>query len=343
MTMSLPPCRNASVFAQRRFWLVLIVSQAVALPCCSAQENCPAAAKENPPVSTPAVSNDTSKQLLAEFRRVYALPDDKAINRVAPPYSPGRMEYYCVRLASQAQYIPKPPDCLWFKWGDPTTAYDHTREGKLQRGGWFSDNSVGDLVSSSTGIHGYEMLGDKELIKRRISGDWVIRDGASPERLLPELETILRTECKVPVRFRMTRQDRKVIVAEGNYAYHPLPGRRTVVYKEGSEENNWHEGNFDELEVVERNRDGLTEEREGRFADLLEYVSHFINRPVLDEVSRQPKNALIFYYDGRAINSRRAHGALDGAAILKHLGEQTGLTFSERTRRVRVLLVERSE
>jgi hypothetical protein len=341
MTMSLPPCRNASVFAQGGFWLVLFASQAVALPCCSAQENCPAAAKENPPVSTPAVSNDTSKRLLAEFRRVYALPDGKAVKRVAPPYSPGRMEYYRVRLAPQAQYIPKPPDCLWFKWGDPTTAYDHTREGRLHGGGWFSDDSVGDLVSSFPGIHGYEILGDKELMKRRVSGDWVFRDGAGPERLLPELETILRKECKLPIRLRMTRQDRKVIVAEGNYSYRPLPGRHTIIDLVDSELN--ERGDYDELEVFEQDRNGLTEQREGDLAEFLEYVSYFINRPVVSEVLRRPNNTLMFYYDGRRMNSRRERGTVDEAAILKHLGEQTGLTFTERTRRVRILLVERSE
>ncbi len=339
--MLLPACRNLTVFARRAFWLALIVSLAVALPCCSAQENRPAATKENPPAATPAAPGDVSKQLLAEFRRVYELPDDKAVKRVAPPFSPGRMEYYRVRMPAQAQAIPKPPDCMWFGWGEPTTGYNQTREGKLHGGSWFSDDNVGDLVSSSTGIHGYEMSGDNELIKRHISGDWVIRDGASPERLLPELETILRKECKVPVRFRLTQQDRKVIVAEGNYTYRPLPGRRTVTFEEDVESS--REGDYDEVDVFEHDRNGLTEERDGDLAGLLEYVSHFINRPVLGEVSRQPKHALIFYYDGRAINAHRAHGTMDGVAILKHLGEQTGLTFTEKTRRVRVLLIERAE
>ena len=53
----------------------------------SAQENGLPAAKEkptaNPPASTPAAGNDVSKQLLAEFRRAYALPDDKVVKRVA--------------------------------------------------------------------------------------------------------------------------------------------------------------------------------------------------------------------------------------------------------------------
>ncbi len=339
--MLLPVCRNFSVFAQRGFWLVPIVSLAVALPCCSVQENCPAATKENLPASTPAVPNEVSKQLLTEFRRTYALPDDKAVNRVAPPFSPGRLEFYRVREPAQAQAIPEPPDCMWFRWGDPTTGYDQTREGKLHGGCWFSDDNVGDLVSAFTDIHGYEMLGDKELIKRHIAGDWVIRDGVSPEKLLPELGAILRKECKVPVRFRLTQQDRKVIVAEGNYTYRPLPGRRRIIALVDSELN--ERGDYDEVDVFEHDRNSLTEEREGDLAELLGYVSGFINRPVLVEVSRQPKNTLMFYYDPRTLNAHHELGKLDEAAILKHLGEQTGLTLTEKTRRVRVLLVERAE
>ncbi len=75
----------------------------------SAQENGLPAAKEKPtanrPASTPAAGNDVSKQLLAEFRRAYALPDDKVVKRVAPPVSPARMEYYRVHDAEQAKAI----------------------------------------------------------------------------------------------------------------------------------------------------------------------------------------------------------------------------------------------
>ena len=144
--MLLLACRTFSLFAQRGFWLVLIVSLAVALPCCSAQETRPAAAKEKPPAYTFAASSlsaDVSKHLLAEFRQTYALPDGKVIKRVAPPFTPGRMEFYRVREPAQAQAIPNPPDCMWFGWGDSTTGYDQTREGKLHGGCWFSDDNVG--------------------------------------------------------------------------------------------------------------------------------------------------------------------------------------------------------
>ena len=134
ITMLLPACRNLLVFARRAFLLVMIVSLGTAWPCCFAQENCVAAEKEKPPASTPAVPNDVSKELLAEFRRTYALPDDQVIKRVAPPFSPGRLEFYRVREPAQAQAIPKPPNCMWFGWGDPTTGYDQTREGKLHGG-----------------------------------------------------------------------------------------------------------------------------------------------------------------------------------------------------------------
>ena len=87
-------------------------------------------------------------------------------------------------------------------------------------------------------------------------------------------------------------------------------------------------------EFFERDRGGVTEIREGDLAKLLGYVGHFINRPVLDEVSRRPKNTLDFSCDARTLNDARAEGKLDEAAILKHLTEQTGLIFTEKNRRV---------
>jgi hypothetical protein len=49
---------------------------------------------------------EASRQLLADFDRVYALPDDKLLKRVLAPFTPGRMEYYRVHRAEQAKYIP---------------------------------------------------------------------------------------------------------------------------------------------------------------------------------------------------------------------------------------------
>src|SRR5262249_26291833 len=131
------------------------------------------------------------------------------------------------------------------------------------------------------------------LMDVKVSGDWVIRHGAAPEKLLTELETILRGECKMGVRLRLVREDRKVIVAEGNYVYRPLPRRGTVNFEQGSEENNWLEGDYDVLDVFARDRKDSWDATSYSFEELLARLSRSIDRPVLNEVARPPKNGLI--------------------------------------------------
>ena len=341
-----PACRNLSVLARRAFWLVLIVSLAVALPCCFAQEDSLAATKEKPPPS-PAVPPDVSKQLLAEFRRIYALPDDKVVKRVPPPFSPGRLEFYRVHDAEQAKSIPKGPEYMWFRCDVKSALPDATREGRLFRAGmgWVGGQGVpiADLVEGftarayapSTGIHSYEMEGDRKLMWMRVQGDWVIRDDVPAEKMLQGFEAVLREECQVPIRFRLLREDRRVIVAEGRYAFRPLPGHAGLADESGV--------SWDRLDVFEKDGDKMTSDWGSSLDDVFSIVGSFINRPVINEVSGRPENPVCCGYNVRRYNACRTSGGADEAAILKHLSEQTGLTFAEKTRRVRILLVERAE
>jgi hypothetical protein len=350
--MVFPFCVISSVFARRAFWLIVLASFAGALPYASAK-NCSGGEPAScPPAAAPPAKAKDFKQLLEEFRQAYALPDDKVIKRVGPPFSAGRLEFYRVHDPRQAKLICEGPGYFWFKWDEPkpdphcVDGY-RWREGRLGMAGLGCVGGKGvelcTLVDYFTGIHRYEMLGDRKLLDAKVAGDWVIRYGAPPEKLLPEMEAILRRECKLPVRLRLVREDRKVIVAEGNYVYRPLPGLGTVTYKEGSEENNWLEGDYDELEVFANDRNDLWQEAWYDLDTLLKRLNYSIDRPVLNEVSRPPKNSLIVCATFTPVEGRPKQGKLDEAAILKHLSEQTGLTFSEKTRRVRVLLVERAE
>jgi hypothetical protein len=212
------------------------------------------------------------------------------------------------------------------------------------------------LVEWFTRIQPYEMQGDRKLKSTRISGDWVVRDGVSPKKLLQGLGAVFREECKVPVRLRLVTKDRQVIVAEGTYRYRPMPGRGTVAedHETGYEGNNLQD--YDQLDVYEHDRNDLTDEDEevGGLDRLLSFLTRCIDRPVIGEGIKLPadmtsrkaserEHLLEWRSKSRTLREALEKGTLDEAAILKHLSEQTGLTFSEKPRRVRVLLVERAE
>ncbi len=331
--------RELSVVTRCVFRLVVILSVAVPLPCSSAQNSRLPAAETKPTAtprdSTPEARDNASKQLLEEFQQTYALPDGKFFKRVLPPFSPGRMEYYRVHHATQAQYIPQGPDYMSFGWGDEKRGV----EGKLHLEYMFGDGqggkAVGDLVVDFTRIEHDDLQGDEALINRHVPGDWVVRDGVPPEEMLHEIEAVLRNECKVPVRLRLVQKDCRVIVAEGKYTFHPLPGNAD--YTDEIFEP------VDRIDVYEKDRCTPMEERGGCLDEVLSCVSMFIRRPVINEVSRLPENLICCRYSARRYNESRKHKDADEAAILKHVSEQTGLTFSEKTRHVRMLLIERAK
>ena len=285
--------------------------------------------------------NDASKLLLEEFQRTYALPDNKVVKRVPPPYVPGRLAFYRVHDAEQARIIPEGPEFMLFRWDQRTPnplPADWPREGRLSEAeiGWVGGKGqeVAYLVESFTGIHPYEMQGDPQLMQTGVSGDWVIRDGVAPKKLLQGLQAALRTECRLPIRFRLVQKDCQVIVATGQYAFQPLPGNADYTDEAFLP--------WDRIDVYEKDRSTIVEEGGGTLDDVFDIVARFINRPVVNEVSRLPQNSVCWHWSARRYHEAQ-RGDVDEPAILKHVSEQTGLTFTEKTRPVRVLLVERAE
>jgi hypothetical protein len=316
--------------------------------------------------TAPATPSDASRRLLDEFQRAYALSDDQVIKRVAPPFSPGRMEFYRVHDAEQAKILPEGPEIMHFKWDEPKpdplpTNWPRGREGRISAGtiSWQGNKgaSVAWLIEVFAKVHSHEIEGDRELKQSRVTGDWVVRYGVSPDKMLKGLESILREECKLPIRLRLEEKDRQIVVASGKYTYRPMPGRGTV------KEDRWYgyEGNdlqdYDQLEIFEPDRAGLrNQEGAGDIGKLLAYLTFLADRPVIGEGIELPADMtpattkssvvrhLLSWQTGDArLPDAVEKGTLDVPAILKRLSEQTGLTFSEKPRRMRVLVIERDE
>ena len=364
-------CRSLLAFLRRAGVLVMAWFLGVVLLCPSvfASEKLALAAKSGPSVSK---QGDDSERLLAEFRETYALPDGKVLKRVAPPFTPGRLEYYRVRDSQRVKALPDDaPTAYWFRWGDADPkVIDPLREGKITLGGLFDRGggeigySVADLIGSSTRMKSFDIEGEAKLKWRHVSGDWVMRKGADPQEVIKALETILRKECKLPVKLSLVEKDRKVIVVKGKYAYNPLPGKGTV------EEDRvyGYEGNYlqdyDQLVLYERDEDLETRGggQSGRLASFLTSLTWALGRPVVDGGVKLPKDMLPkegHAYQKGQNSSKKPHmfelqwnkskfykairkGTLNEAAILKNLSKQTGLQFVEEPRRRRTVVIERS-
>jgi hypothetical protein len=269
--------------------------------------------------------NAPEKREADEFTRIYALPDGGVLKRVAPPFSPLRMDYYRRGYAHQAELIPDGPVTMYFRWGNAKlTSWGMT----------FSTSGNGDnlptIVKTVAGIYPQDIEGDEGLRTQVITGDFVVREGAAPEKVVARLEDILRQECKQPVKLALKEVERKVFVARGRFHYTPLPD---------------HKDNDIELyalQVIPNNGAGGGS---GDFAEFLQAAGWFIDRRLVSEVEDAPKGrAVSWRYNRRSpFTEQEGKEDTDPEQVLKHLGEQTGLTFKEETRTVRVLFVERTE
>ncbi len=292
-------------------------------------------------------SDEDSRRLLDEFRTTYALPDDAVVKRVAPPFTAGRMEYYRVHEARQAKILPEGPDYMWFYWGHATAKPRRLREGNLNLGGmgWIGDDGkpVAALITTLTGgyyhhhrgkggVQPYELLGDQQLRGTKITGDWVVRAGASPEKIVEGLEAVLREECSLPIRLRLMEAERKVLVAKGEYSYSPLPGNQGQLDEYGD---------YHLVDIFDKDRNRLQGGRGVTLDHVLRGASKFIGRPIYNQVARTPEQRIVWRWSARRYREIREKGDVDESAVLDNLAKQTGLTFEQETRRVRVLLVER--
>ncbi len=147
------------------------------------------------------------------------------------------------------------------------------------------------------------------------------------KKVIARLEEILCKECKLPVKLALREVEQKVIVAHGKYHSQPLAGR-----------------DKDEIDLygkqlVPNSRAGGGG---GDFERFLKAAGVFIGRRIVSEVEDAPRSDVSWRYHKRSpFTEEERKEDTDQELVLKHIGEQTGLTFKEETRKVWVLLVER--
>ncbi len=165
------------------------------------------------------------------FEKLYALKQDEILKRIAPPFAECRNDYVRKSGSFEENSPFDPADTrMVVRWKDGKAANAFLRVGlkgpNMMPPPWLT---VRDLVEYTTGISSFVLEGDKELLSAEAPGDFVVREGAKVEEVLPVLEKILRTQCKLPVKFRVTEAEREVVVVQGKFESAPRPGREKNV------------------------------------------------------------------------------------------------------------------
>lgn len=248
---------------------------------------------------------------LAEFKKSYALLTGEDLKYVAPPFLPSRLVYYRYDSPGQAEAIPRGPDNMYFLWSEG--------EGLKTLGMAFGKSDLRMVLSVLAGIYHYEVEGDQELLKTKSEGDFIIREDLPLDKRVVRLEDIFQRDLQLPVRMTFREVSRDVIVVSGNYRYHtPLPGQP------------------DSIKIYGKTFEDGGGGSSGDFQSFLESgVGEYIGRWVVNEVETPPEGTLRWSWSYQK-------GPKEEELALQHLTEQTGLTFKDQARRVRVLFVERT-
>ena len=144
------------------------------------------------------------------------------------------------------------------------------------------------------------------------------------------LEVIIQRVLRLRISLTFRRVERDVVVARGAYHHTPLEGRAA-----------------DEIEIYGKEvvpGGGGAGGGSGDFATFLKWVGEWIGRPVVSEVEAAPKRPITWYYNQRSpFTEQTRREAHDEGLVLRHLQEQTGLTFTRDRRPIRILFIERAK
>ena len=326
--MRISRCQCAQPTCIASISIILLAFTVLASPAAQADES----------IDLDSLTQETREAIL-EFQQIYSLEAGQVLKRVSPPYPPGRVEVYRRKMERQAKLIPEGPDYFIFRFGgEGKTTFPLRGRLRYSQLGWVGDEGrpVGSLIESFTDISPRNMIGDAELIGTKVAGDWIVRSGSSDEERLTQFAEILRHQCGLPIRFEQAEVKRPVIVVRGEYRYRPLAGNRSDTDEYGDR--------YDVIALFEHDPSEVKQTITAReFDRFCRFLGDRINRPVINEVDEEPEHMLCLAYHPADLRRAKAHGKVDGVALLAHLHSQTGLRFEIELRSMPVLIVQRTE
>ena len=274
------------------------------------------------------------------FERTYVLADGEDVKALLGPAIQARNEHYRGKGGeiglSQDPGFNGSFNTLFFRWRDGNRKWTITMSPEPVQ--------LRELLKPVLGIPAQEVEGDKALLETSLPADFLIRDGVLPEILVPQFEKILRRDFGFPAKLQLRTEIRNAIVVRGRYRFNASPDRKPFP-------TNMDDFDGDRLEVFAREIGDRDHRQDGhhtefyttgnRFPSLISGLGAYLNLQVIDEVESPPKGWLSWHITGYW--PRKDIWAEDRELILKHLAEQTGLTFLEEPRAVRVLRVGRDK
>ncbi|HVU86463.1 MAG TPA: hypothetical protein VHD36_04035 [Pirellulales bacterium] len=262
----------------------------------------------------------------------YRLGDGEDVKRIAPPFEPIRAKYYHEAHPGQAAAINDPPDAMLFYWSDRDRGL---KQWKMNFGG-HDLRGIFDFVAE---IKGQAIEGPDDLMRQRITGDWIVRVGTRDFRLVKQLEEILRHDLSLPIRLEFREVERPAFVVTGEYKFHPLDEKQARLLADYNLRPNTI-NIFGKSPVPNSGAGGGS----GHFSEMLEWLGEWIQMPVVSDLENPPTNDFTWYLHARRPMTKQTRAEdHDPQLVMANFVAQTGLKVSEEVRPVRVLFVVRRE
>ncbi|MCI0701421.1 MAG: sigma-70 family RNA polymerase sigma factor [Planctomycetia bacterium] len=296
----------------------------------------PKATEPLPLLVKAAAADEKEPAWKVEFRKVYGLKDGELIRRVAPPYPECRAEYFRdeIRELYKRNKMDPPEKELKhdytkhftkFAWKDGWTVPELRRmvvPVKPDEG-----ISLAQLLDMTTGFHKTRIESEREaVLKLKVTGDFVVRAGADPEKIAEKLGVILHNLHPIVVSLSFKDVERDVYVFSGKYKAKPLPDRKEneiEVYASQLQDKNSGGGGGS-----------------GSVKELIGHIERFVNHPVmLGEVEGAKRVSWHYNYRSPFTEAQYAEDR-DPDAVVNNIADQTGLTVKREKRKIRVLVVD---
>ncbi len=265
---------------------------------------------------------EDDQRAVKDFLEAYRLAPGQILKRVPPPRPEGVRTWWR-RMYPNDRDQPHRFGAMVFRWRDPDRLDNW---GTITGEGYSLRQLLGFLEPN---IHEVEIDGDRELLDRIVTGDWICRDGADVERKVHALEVTIQRVLRLRITLTFRQVERDVVVARGTYHHTPLEGRAANAIEIYGKQ------------VVPGG--GGAGGGTGTFSEFLKWVGEWIGRPVVSEVEAPPKGSITWCYNRRRPSTEQTRREdHDEASVLQHLREQTGLTFTRERKPIRILFIERA-
>jgi hypothetical protein len=250
----------------------------------------------------------------AKIQEVYGLAPDEVVKHVEPPFISERADFFEAKLPDLAERYPEGPTMIIIQWdGDP----------ELGPGIYGADVRVGSLLLLLTSLKPYEVDVDHDIANKPIRGDWSVRKGADPSKVIPAFVGHVNRALGEKIVVKREEVEEDAIIATGDV---PADPNNSIL----------------ELTLpLEGVRLHAPLRNTGDTATLLDELSAATGYIVIDERAdkRQPRLMEWGSGDQTVVPERKRVSPEELDALLRSISEQAGLKFKTEPRKITRWLV----